>query len=257
MTKVSNYPRRVAVLGAGGHIGRAACAGLVARGHWVRGVDVVQRQIEGVDDFRIVDICDAQALRATLEGMEMVIHLAGVKTEGDPRDVLLGPSYLGVWRIYEAAKDTGTERLVVTSTNQVILNLEEQDRIVGADSPYNPGSFYAVSKIFLEILGRYYASTRQMSILIVRPGWLPHNRQDMATIGTSLRRRNMYLSFNDAARFFACCVETDKLPKPGVEVVYAQSLGEKTDGGLDREPARHLLGYEGQDVWPNGCPGLA
>ena len=83
------------------------------------------------------------------------------------------------------------------------------------------------------------------------------SREDMASIGQTLRRRNMYLSANDAGRFFCCAVETDRLPKPGVEVVYAQSRGEKPDGGLDREPARRLLGYEGKDVWPHGYPDLA
>jgi len=249
------HPRRVAVLGAAGNIGRAACAGLLARGHAVRGIDVAPEPPPGVTDFRIVDITDGPALRAALEGMEAVIHLAGNLVEGEPRQILLGPSFLGVWNIYEAAAACRIERVIVASTNQVVENPEAQDRLVGPDAPCVAHSIYGVSKVFLETLGRLYASTHRMSVLIVRVGWMPPTREDMELIGQTLRRRNIYLSFNDAGRFFCCAVETDRLPLPGVEVVYAVSRGEKPDGGLDREPARRLLGYEGRDVWPDGYPG--
>ena len=257
MNGICDHPRRVAVLGAAGNIGRAAARALAARGHLVRGIDIVNAPPGGVTDFRIVDITDGPALRDALKDIEVVLHLAGNLVEGTPQAILLGPSFLGVWNICEASADCGVERLILTSTNQVIHDTEEQDRIVGVDAPYDPGSIYAVSKILLEALGRMYANTRGMSMLIVRPGWMPGNREDMASIGQTLRRRNMYLSANDAGRFFCCAVETDRLPKPGVEVVYAQSRGEKPDGGLDREPARRLLGYEGEDVWPHGYPDLA
>jgi len=257
MNTLAVHPRKVAVLGAAGNIGRAACAGLVAHGHMVRGIDVVNTPPKGVTDYRIVDVTDGSALREALEGMEVAIHLAGVLVEGSPRRILLGPSFLGVWNIYEAAAAGGIERLIVTSTNQVVENPEAQDCIVTVDASYTPDHVYAVSKIFLEVLAHMYAKKHRMSILIVRPGWMPRSREEMALIGETLRRRNMYLSFNDAARFFCCAVETDRLPTVGVEVVYAQSKGEKLDGGLDREPARRLLRYEGIDVWPNGYPDLA
>ena len=67
----------------------------------------------------------------------------------------------------------------------------------------------------------------------------------------------MYLSFNEAAPFFACAVKTGRLASQVVEVVYVQSRGEKLDGGFDREPAGRLLGYEGRDVWSEGYPDIA
>jgi len=250
-------PRRVAVLGAAGNIGKAACAGCLGRGHSVRGIDIVDRPPPGVEDFVVADICDREALRNALQDIEVVIQLTLGGLGGGPRDILDGHGFLGVWNVCEVAADCGTDRLILTSTNQVVENPEAQDRLVRTDVAYTPGSVYGLSKVFLECLGRLYARTHGMSVLILRPGWMPGSLEDMKTIGATLRCRNMYLSFNDAARFFACAVETDKLPAPGVEVVYVQSRGEKLDGGLDREPALHLLGYEGLDVWPDGYPGLS
>lgn len=257
MTDICELPRRVAVLGAAGTIGKAACAGCLERGHSVRGIDIVDRPPPGIDDFHVIDVCDAIALKNVLEGIEVVIHLTWGSLEGDPRDILHGPSFLGVWNVCNASAECGAARLILTSTGQVVGNTEAQDQIVRADSPYTPESVYGVTKIFLECLGHLYAETHDLSILILRPGWMPDSSDTMQKIGKSLRTRNMYLSFNDAARFFACAVETDRLPSPGVEVVYVQSRGEKLDGGFDREPARRLLGYEGRDEWPEGCPDIA
>jgi len=253
----SEQPRRVAVLGAAGNIGKAACAGCLGRGHSVRGIDIVDRPPPGVEDFVVADICDREAVRKALRDIEVVIHLTLGGLDGDPRDTMVGPSFLGVWNICEAAADCGIDRLILTSTNQVVENPEAQDRLIRTDVAYTPASVYGLSKVFLEGLGRLYAGTHAMSVLIIRPGWMPGSLDDMETIGTTLRTRNMYLSFNDAANFFACAVETDRLPAPGVEVVYVQSRGEKPDGGLDREPALRLLGYEGRDIWPDGYPGLS
>ena len=217
---------------------------------------MIDRPPHDVADFRCVDITDGPALKQALQDTDVVIHLAGNLVEGEPRDILLGPSFLGVWNLHEAAATCGVERLIVASTNQVVDNPPGQDRLVGPDVAFLPGSIYAVSKINMEMLGRLYAKQHRLSVLIVRIGWMPGSRDDMQIIGKTLRCRNMYLSFDDAARFFACAVESDGLPRPGVEVVYAVSRGEKHDGGLDREPARRLLGYEGQDVWPDGYPQL-
>ena len=247
----SNESRRVAVLGAAGNVGKGACAGLVAAGHYVRGIDINNEPPPGLSDFRCVDITDREALEEALQEINTVVHLAGYLTEGAPRNILLGPSFLGTWNVFEAAVACGVERLILPSTNQVVDNPEEQDRLVTADDPFHPTSIYGISKITMEMMGRLWASEHPLTVLIVRIGWMPFDRAEMEAVNTSLRRLNIYFSFDDAGCFFARAVEAD-LPHPGVEVVYAMSKGVKPEGGLDREPARRLLGYEAQDTWPEG-----
>jgi hypothetical protein len=116
---------------------------------------------------------------------------------------------------------------------------------------------YAVSKITMEEMGRFYARCYGMQVLVVRPGWLPQNADQMAGIGRNRVTRDYYLSHEDAERFFVAAVNTDRLQRPDFRVVYAQSRGEDEAVGLDRRPARDLLGYEALDRWPEGTPAFA
>lgn len=100
-------PRRVAVLGAAGNVGKAACAGLIARRHTVRGIDVIDQPPPDVTDFHLIDITNGPALKHALRDMDTVIHLAGNLVQGVPRDILLGPNFLGVWNIFDAAAASG------------------------------------------------------------------------------------------------------------------------------------------------------
>lgn len=117
-------PRRVAVFGAAGNVGKAACAGCLARGHTVRGIDIVDRPPPGIEDFVVADICDREAVREALKDIEVVIQLTLDGLDGGPRDLMVGPGFLGVWNLCGAAADCGVGRLVLTSTNQVVENPE-------------------------------------------------------------------------------------------------------------------------------------
>jgi uncharacterized protein len=70
---------RVAVTGAGGLIGRPLCARLVAAGHDVR--RLVRRAPGAADEIRW-DPAAGIPDRATLEGVEAVVHLAGESIAG-------------------------------------------------------------------------------------------------------------------------------------------------------------------------------
>src|SRR5262249_52019040 len=141
---------------------------------------------------------------------------------------------------------------IMVSSAQVVFGHDLERQLIRADAPYAPLNHYAVSKITMEEMGRFYARKFGMQVLIVRPGWLPQNASQLEKIGQHADARNYYLSHRDAERFFAASVETEKLARPDFKVVYAQSRGGDETVGLDRAPARELLGYEGMDRWPEG-----
>jgi hypothetical protein len=90
-------------------------------------------------------------------------------------------------------------------------------------------------------------------VISVRIGWLPRNTGEAKRLAASEHGRAMFFSHEDSKRFFTRCVESEN-PSPGTSVILnAQS---RAEGGerLDLEPARRVIGYEAQDVWPDGLP---
>jgi dTDP-L-rhamnose 4-epimerase len=78
-------PRRVLVTGGAGFIGSHLAAALVARGHRVRILDVLDPQVHGTGSTRPAaegaemiraDVLDAEALTRALDGIEVVFHQA-------------------------------------------------------------------------------------------------------------------------------------------------------------------------------------
>jgi hypothetical protein len=117
-----------------------------------------------------------------------------------------------------------------------------------------PRNLYALTKAWGEMMGDMYAACYGIGVVHVRIGWLPRNPQQAQAIARSAYGQNIYLSYADAQRFFACCVEAD-VPAAGESLVFF--AGSRPNQGIPRmdlEPARRLLGYEPQDTWPGNMP---
>jgi uronate dehydrogenase len=227
---------------------------LARAGHRVLALDLVNRPPEGAAEFRQIDITDPIALDAAFNGQEMVIHLAAIPSDADFMTKLLPANYVGLYQVFEAARRANIQRMITVSSSQVVFGHDVERELIKADAPYAALNHYAVSKIAMEEMARFYSRRHGMQVLVVRPGWFPQTAAQLKSVGESRAARNYYLSHEDAERFFVAAVETDKLRSPDFQVVYAQSRGEDDTVGLDRAPARELLGYEARDRWPEGTP---
>ena len=182
--------------------------------------------------------------------MTTLIHLAATPDDvADPVGELFGPNIVGVYHVFEAAKAAGVKRMIIASSGQVVWNQRTTGPLpIGADAQPTPRFWYAATKMFLEGAGRAYADAYDISVLVVRLGWCPRPGQE-AEITAATWAHDIYLSPNDAGRFFACAVEAKNPFRFAVVYATSNPLGITV---YDLEPARRLLGYEPREHWPQG-----
>jgi uronate dehydrogenase len=221
--------RRVLVTGAAGLIGRTVCPGLNARGWSVRGLDRAPLgAVQGLDDAVVADIQDAKALDRAVDGVEAVVHLAGISTEA-PFPQILAANIDGTYQVLDAARRAGVRRVVYASSNHAV-GYTPRAELVGVDVPDRPDTYYGVSKVFGEALGRLYADRYGMQFVALRIGsCIPEP--------STLRHLATWLSLPDCVRLVHA-----SLTAPDVDFAVAYGISANTRAWWDLSPAR-ALGY--------------
>lgn len=251
MTEKASRPRNVLVTGSTGAIGQPVCQHLLQRGHPVRGF--ARRPTPGLEDFVVGDLADGAKVREAVRGMDTVIHLGAYPNPADFLDVLLGPNVIGLHHICEAAAEFGVQRLILASTLQVVSGHRFPDRPVQVEDGPKPVNHYALTKAWAEIAGDMYARVHDISVLSVRIGWLPRNREEAAQLLANPIGPDVFFSHEDAKRFHACCVEAEQ-PAPGESHILFATSRPAQRPRLDLQTAREVIGYTPQDTWPEGLP---
>jgi uronate dehydrogenase len=248
-------PGTVVVTGSGGRIGvilRQALAGKYS----VRGIDRVPTP--SMPGALVASLTDLDAILPAFKGADAVVHLAA-----DPRhtpdiwwDTLIPDNVVATANVYEAARRGGVKRVVFFSSMHV-CGMYESDPpwsriatgdyagldpgavpLVTADMPARPDGPYAVSKIFGEALGQYYAEAHRMEVVVVRLGTV--GRDDRP--GHDARSFISWLSHRDLAHL------TERaLDAPGVKYEVVFGASDNTWKIYDTLRARTVLGYAPMD----------
>lgn len=224
---------RLLLTGAAGALGKSLRGPLKANCATLRLSDRVDLGPAGPgEEVMLADLADADAVQAMLVGVDAVVHMGGIPVEG-PFGPILQANIIGVYNLYEAARRSGTRRIVFASSNHV-TGYYRQAETITADDPPRPDGMYGVSKAFGEDLSRFYFDRYGIETACVRIGSSfpePRDRRMLAT----------WLSYGDLYRLVTACLTT---PMLGHTVVFGMSDNPVT--WWDNARARHL-GYMPKD----------
>ncbi|GAA0306705.1 NAD-dependent glucose-6-phosphate dehydrogenase Azf [Halarchaeum salinum] len=237
---------RVLLTGAEGRVGQAVLEGIGDAYEW-RLFDRDPPAEETDYEFIVADVTDDEAVRDAMADVDVVLHLAGDPRPEAPWDSVLTNNIDGTRTVYEAAVETGVDRVVFASSNHAVGHYETERkpdlyrkhddyRLDGTELP-RPSNLYGVSKAAGETLGRYYHDEHGLSVACVRIGNLTKGHPPI----DYERGQAMWLSYRDCAHLFERCIEAEY----GYEIVYGISDNDRKYYSLER--AKDVLGYEPQD----------
>jgi len=184
----------ILITGAAGLIGGMLRARLAAPGRTLRLADIVDIDQPGPgEESCVADVTDLSAMLAITQGVDAIVHLAGIATEGSWEDILR-VNIDGTRNVLEAAAESGVPRVLLASSNHALgFQQLPPDGPLAADTHQRPDTYYGVSKAAMEALGSLYADRYPMDVLAMRIGSCfpePHNVRALAT----------WLSPDDCAR---------------------------------------------------------
>ncbi|MEV4346312.1 NAD(P)-dependent oxidoreductase [Actinoplanes sp. NPDC049596] len=172
----------ILLTGASGAIGTM----LRARLSGLRATDV--QPGEGIAEL---DVTDLDAVREACRGVDAVVHLGGIASEGPFEDVL-AVNVRGTERVLQAAHETGVGRVILASSNHAV-GLQPYTEDLPDDVAPRPDSYYGWSKAAMESLGRLYHDRYGMDVICLRIGSCkekPEHHRDLSS----------WLSPDDVAR---------------------------------------------------------
>jgi nucleoside-diphosphate-sugar epimerase len=160
-------PSPIAVTGAGGFIGRALCARLVADGARVVAIDrdpaALARAAATGAEPRPADVADEDGLGAALAGCRGVVHAAALVGDWGPMEDFVRVNVVGTRNVLDAAAAAGAERVVHVSS--VATWGYEFRGDLGEDAPVRAcGEPYADTKAAAHVLAL------RRGAAVVRPG---------------------------------------------------------------------------------------
>lgn len=192
------------ITGAAGYIGGVLRRGLVTPGQQVRLLDRVPMiAAHPGEQPWTVDLADLDGLAVALAGVDAVVHLAAVPHEAD-FGVIAEHNIVGTQQVFAAAVRASVRRVVFASSIHV-NGFHPVDAPLGLADEVRPDTYYGVSKLFGEQVGRLYADKYGLEVVCLRICTCSPEPTDHISLGT-------WLSPGDTVRLFRAAVSTPRLP---------------------------------------------
>jgi UDP-glucose 4-epimerase len=166
---------RVLVTGAGGNLGRATLPALAAEGHTPVAFDF--RPVVTKAEFIQGDVREHHDVLEAAEGCDAIVHAAalhGIHLRTWAPQEYWAINGHGTFNVYEAAREHGISRVVLSSSMGVYgKSLEPSPdawAYVNEDKPLLPQDVYGYSKVLCEEMAKYFARVHGITSVALRFG---------------------------------------------------------------------------------------
>jgi len=247
---------KVGITGAGGRIGRILTEGLAD--NYELTLFIRNTQPDTSRNLKIVkaDLSKEGEVKGIFEGLDAVIHLAASPSTRTPWESVLQNNIVATYNILEEARRAGVKRVIFASTNHVQNGYAmeetpnsldpsfiESRRLIKLSDPPAPDSYYGVSKLFGEDLGRYYSRLHGLEFISVRIGWaapktLPPIQREKTT---ERHLRALFFSQRDCVDLFMKTLEVE------ADFLVVYGVSNTRTPIFDLTETRRILGYNPQD----------
>jgi uronate dehydrogenase len=226
----------ILITGAAGRIGTMLRSRLARPDRTLRLLDVAQLDPgPGPGEEAVTaSVTDMDAMTQACRGVDAVIHLGGIPSEG-PWDRVIDVNINGTYVVFEAARRAGVPRVIFASSNHAVGFTPRSDFPVRDYAFPAPDTYYGVSKVTGEALAALYSRRYGMHAICVRILSCFERPRDARMLST-------WLSPDDAGRLFDACLTADS---PGYRVIFGVSAN--TRGGWVSLDEAKALGYRPRD----------
>lgn len=162
--------KKVALSGAAGQLGSVLRRALLARGVNLRsagGFEPLEPVVDG-EDVMHGDLREREVVDRLLEGVDVLIHMAGTSVER-PLPEIIENNLRGLVEVYEGARRHGVKRILFASSNHAIGMYPVEEKLT-LDCAFRPDGFYGLSKAWGESLARLYWDKHGIETVCVRIG---------------------------------------------------------------------------------------
>jgi uronate dehydrogenase len=180
------------------------------------------------------DLSDYAVCLQLCEGINTVIHLAGIVDPVSESDEMLETNIKTTQNIFKAAVKSGCKRIIFASSAQAIESYPE-DIQINKDMLVKPKNIYGVSKCFGEALAAYHAHQNNLPAICLRIGAYEFPRDF-----TEMNKRDLsaFLHPDDFNQLLLGCIETENIKH---EVLNA--ISDNRYKRLDINEAKEKVGY--------------
>jgi uronate dehydrogenase len=230
--------KKVALTGAAGQLGTVLRRALIARGVNLRsaaGSKPLEPIVDG-EDVMHGDLREREVVDRLLEGVDVLIHMAGTSVER-PLPEIIENNLRGLVEVYEGARRHGVKRILFASSNHAIGMHPVEDKLT-LDCAFRPDGFYGLSKAWGESLARLYWDKHGIETVCVRIGSCVERPVEFRHLST-------WLSHDDLMQLVDRVIN---VPEIGFAVVWGvsnntRSYWEQTGANDDA----NRLGYQPKD----------
>lgn len=174
--------KSILVTGADGFIGSHLTEELVKQGYQVRAfvlynsfntwgwLDTLPHEIMDNVEVFTGDVRDPNGVKEAMKGCDAVFHLAAliaIPFSYHSPDTYVDTNIKGTLNVLQAARDLGTERVLVTSTSEVYGTAQYVP--IDEKHPYQGQSPYSATKIGADRLAESFYRSFDLPVSIVRP----------------------------------------------------------------------------------------